>query len=173
MNKNLAKIINKMAVIDQKMRRRAMKTGIWDKRIDKQNTLKMRRIVKKYGWPMINMAGKKASKNAWLLIQHADHNLRFQKYCLNLMEKIYKKNPEEILKANIAYLKDRVLVNEGKKQVFGTQFYTNKKGIFGSRLIKDIKNVDKRRKKYGLPSFDKYKKLMKNYKAVPVKKIVK
>jgi len=41
MNKNLAKILNEMAVIDQKMRRNAMKTGIWDKTIDRKNTLKI------------------------------------------------------------------------------------------------------------------------------------
>jgi hypothetical protein len=45
------------------------------------------------------------------------------------------------------------LVNEGKKQLFGTQFYKNKKCIFRPRPIRDMKNLDKRRKKYGLPPF--------------------
>ena len=173
MNKNLAKIINKMVVIDQKMRRKAMKTGIWNKRIDKQNTLKMRRVVKKYGWPTINMVGKKASKNAWLLVQHADHDIKFQKFCFHLMEGIYKENPKEILKTNIAYLKDRVLVNEGKRQIFGTQFYTNKKGIFGLWPIKDMKNINKTRKEYNLPLLSEYQKLIKIYKTSPIKKVIK
>ncbi|MBI5306606.1 hypothetical protein HZB04_03420 [Candidatus Wolfebacteria bacterium] len=172
MNKNLAKIINKMAVIDQKMRKKAIKTGIWDKRIDKKNTLKIKKIVKKFGWPTINLAGKKASRNAWLLVQHADHDVKFQKKCLKLMENIYKINPNLINKTNIAYLKDRVLINKGSKQLFGTQFYTNKKGIFKQRPIKDIKNLDKRRKEYNLPPFSEYKKLIKNYKSVPIKKII-
>lgn len=172
MNKNLTKIINRMAVIDQKIRRKAMKTGIWDKKIDKKNTLEMREIIKKYGWPIINLVGKKASKNAWLLVQHADHDVKFQKKCLKLMEDIYKRNSNFINKTNIAYLRDRILVNEGKKQLFGTQFYTNKKGIFGVRPIKDIKNLDKKRKKYGLPPFSEYKKLINNYKQVPFKKII-
>ena len=89
------------------------------------------------------------------------------------MKKIYKNNPQDISKTNIAYLKDRVLVNNGKKQLFGTQFYTNKKGIFGPRPIKDIKNLNKRRKEYGLPPFSEYKKLIKSYKPVPIKKIIK
>src|SRR3972149_4787486 len=163
MNRKLAKIINKMAIIDQKMRREAAKTGIWDKQNDKKNTLKIKEIIKKFGWPTINLVGKKASHNAWLLVQHADHDIKFQKKCLKLMENIYKINPNLINKTNIAYLKDRVLVNEGNKQLFGTQFYTNKKGIFGPRPIKDIKNLDKRRKEYNLPPFSEYKKLIKSY----------
>lgn len=173
MNKNLAKLINKMAVIDQKMRKKAMKTGIWDKKIDKKNTLKIKKIIERYDWPTINLVGKKASRNAWLLVQHADHDVKFQKKCLKLMEDIYKVNPNFINETNIAYLRDRILVNEGKKQLFGTQFYTNKKGIFGVRSIRDIKNLDKRRKEYGLPPFSEYKKLINNYKAAPVKKIIK
>ncbi|MBI4993559.1 hypothetical protein HZC33_01185 [Candidatus Wolfebacteria bacterium] len=170
MNKNLVKIINEMAAIDQKMRRNAMKTGIWDKMVDRKNILKIKKIIKKFGWPTIGLVGKKASWNAWLIIQHADHDIRFQKTILSLLEKIYNKNSLEIDKNNIAFLKDRILINEGKHQVFGTQFYTNKKGIFGPRSIKDIKNLDKKRKEYNLPPFSEYKKLINNYKVVPIKK---
>lgn len=150
-----------------------MKTGIWNKKIDKKNTLKIKKIIKRYSWPTINLVGEKASKNAWLLVQHADHDVKFQKKCLKLMEDIYKRNQNFINRTNIAYLRDRILVSEGKKQLFGTQFYANKKGVFGPRPIKDIKNLDERRKQYGLTPFSEYKKLMNNYKAVPVKKIVK
>lgn len=162
-----------MAVIDQKMRRKAMKSGIWNKRIDTKNTEKLKKIIKKYGWPTISIVGKKASKNAWLLVQHADHDIKFQKKCLKLMENIYKVNPNLINKINIAYLKDRILVGEGKKQLFGTQFYTNKKGVFGFRPIRDIKNLDKIRKEYELPPFREYKKLINSYKSVLIKKIIK
>ncbi|KKR55674.1 MAG: hypothetical protein UT92_C0001G0017 [Candidatus Curtissbacteria bacterium GW2011_GWA1_40_24] len=173
MNKNLAKILNEMAVIDQKMRRNAMKTGIWDKTIDRKNTLKIKEIIKKFGWPTINLVGKKASRNAWLLVQHTNHDVKFQRKCLKLIENIYKINPNLINKTNIAYLKDRVLINKGNQQLFGTQFYTNKEGIFGPRPIKDIKNLDKRRKEYHLPPFSEYKKLIKSYKSALIKKVIK
>jgi hypothetical protein len=56
------------------------------------------------------------------------------------------------------YLKDRVLVNMGKKQIFGTQFYHHKmKGLI-SRPIAGRKNLEKRRKKFKLEPFKKYKK---------------
>jgi hypothetical protein len=89
------------------------------------------------------------------------------------MELIFKKNSLEISAANIAYLKDRILVNEGKQQLFGNQFYTDKKGIFKHRPTRDFKNVDRRRKEYNLPPFSVNKKLVSSYKVVPIKKNIK
>lgn len=155
-NKILAAAINSMTVQDQKMRRNANKTGIWDPAIsvlDKQNTTKLKAIIKQYGWPTISTVGKKTSFNAWLLAQHADHDLQFQKRVLKTLENIYKKNSKDINPANIAFLTDRIRVAERKKQLFGTQFYCNKGGIFGPRPILNIKGMEKRRKEYGMRPF--------------------
>ncbi len=46
----------------------------------------------------------------------------------------------EVKVFNIAYMEDRVLVRQGKSQVYGTQ----------DGEIKDIANLDKRRKAMGL-----------------------
>ncbi len=156
MNNNLAQILNVMSEKDQKMRRRARKTGIWNDQLDKINTRKLKGIIKKYGWPISSLVGKKASRNAWLITQHADHDVKFQKRILNLLEKIYNQNPLEIDRRHIAFLRDRVLVNEGKHQVFGTQFHTNSNGVFGLRPIKNIKKIDTLRKDYGLPPLRVY-----------------
>ncbi|MEW6170839.1 MAG: DUF6624 domain-containing protein, partial [Candidatus Omnitrophota bacterium] len=64
--------------------------------------------------------------------------------------------PTDIQKENIAYLKDRILINEGKKQLFGTQFYFNKKKKLIPYSISNPKNLDKRRKEYGLPPFKNF-----------------
>lgn len=164
MNKSLAKILNSIADKDQRMRKQAIKIGIWDKKIDKENTKKLKSIIKKHGWPTIGFVGKKASRNAWLIAQHADHDARFQKAILILIKKVYNKNPLEINKSNIAFLEDRILFNEKKRQIFGTQFYTNKEGVFGLWPVKNIKNIDKLRKKYGLPPLRDYLKMAKSYK---------
>ena len=150
-----------MAKEDQRMRKSAYKTGRWDTSIDRKNTERMKRIIKKYGWPTVQLAGRKASQNAWLLIQHADRDVIFQNKCLKLIEKSYKNNPRLINPANIAYLTDRVLTNQGKKQIFGTQFYRNRNGKFVPRLIRNIRNLEKRRAKYGLTPFRKYQKEFK------------
>lgn len=164
MNKKLAQEINKMAKEDQGMRKSAYKTGEWDTRIDKKNTERMKQIIKKHGWPTIFLVGRKASRNAWLLVQHADRDVAFQNKCLKLIEKSYKNNPKSINPANIAYLTDRVLANGGKKQIFGTQFYRNRNGKFVPRPIRAIKNLEEHRAKYGLTSFREYQKEFKKFK---------
>lgn len=155
-NKILAAAINVMAVQDQKIRRTANQVGVWGSNInflDKKNTTKLKTIIKQYGWPTISMVGKKASFNAWLLVQHADHDLQFQKRVLKILENIYKKNIKDINPANIAFLMDRICVAEKRKQLFGTQFYCNKKGVFSPRPIANIKNIEKRRKEYNMRPF--------------------
>lgn len=164
MQKRLAKVLNTMAIKDQRMRKRAMRTGVWENKIDIENTKKLKKIVQQYGWPTISLVGKKASKNAWLIAQHAVHDIKFMKKVLNLLENAYEKHSADIDRSSIAYLRDRLLVIGGRHQIFGTQFYTNKKGVFGIRPIKDRKNVDVRRKLYGLPPLEVYIDLMKSHR---------
>jgi hypothetical protein len=65
---------------------------------------------------------------------------------------------------NYALLLDRVLVGEGKPQLYGTQAlpfvqWTEQEPKLAP--IEDEKNVDERRQKVGLPSLDEYRKLLK------------
>ncbi|MCX6744551.1 MAG: hypothetical protein NTX82_03435 [Candidatus Parcubacteria bacterium] len=166
MNKPLREQILKMVARDQRMRF----SGIWDFKIDRENTKALKIIIKKYGWPDIPLIGKKASLGAFLLAQHADRDLKFQKLCLKLLtEKFRKHNVEP---QSFAYLTDRVLVNSGGEQIYGTQFYTDKKtGEFGPRPIKDKKNLFKRRRQMKLGSFwADYKLLLKRHRKMQIKK---
>ena len=155
MNKLLAKKLKTMANLDQAMRKKAVKTGHWDLTIDKKNTRLLKKIIDQFGWPTISLVGKKASFYAWLIAQHSDHDVRFQKKVLKLIENIYSEN-KDIDPKNIAFLTDRILVANDKKQIFGTQFFTNKRGSFVPRPIQNKKKMILLREKYGLPSFDKY-----------------
>ncbi|MGC8776007.1 MAG: DUF6624 domain-containing protein, partial [Minisyncoccia bacterium] len=132
--------------------------------IDKLHTTKMKQIIKKYGWPTIFLVGKKASNCAWLLVQHADHDIAFQKKCLKLIEESYQKDKKSINPSHIAYLTDRILFNEGKKQIFGTQFYFDQNKKLKLYPLKSTKNIDKLRKKYQLPPLKTYIKIAKNFK---------
>lgn len=153
-----------MANVDQKIRKSYLKNPFLFKeveRVDDLNLEKMKKIVKKFGWPTIQLVGKKASILAWLLIQHADFDLKFQKYCLRLMIKEAKRG--SVLWENVAYLTDRVLVNSGKPQLYGTQFYENKAKLI-PRLIKNVDNLNERRKEMGLEPFELYKNKLVKYK---------
>jgi hypothetical protein len=76
---------------------------------------------------------------------------------------------DEVSRSNYAYLTDRVLLAEGKKQLYGTQFIFSN-GKWRPRPIQDEANVDKRRAEIGLPPLAEYAKIIEQqYQAAPKK----
>jgi hypothetical protein len=109
-----------MAKADQEMRVAAIEHGHpWKDELDLKHTKQLKQIIAKYGWPTIPMVGVEASIDAWLIAQHADHDIAFQKECLALLKVL---PPGAVSPHNIAYLEDRILVAEHKPQIYGTQF---------------------------------------------------
>lgn len=136
----------KMANEDQRMR----KSPGWDEEVDKRNTARLREIIEEIGWPTKSKVGAEASHFAWLLAQHADDEVEFQETCLRLMRKT---GEGEVEKADLAYLTDRVLVNNKKHQLFGTQCHTDDKGFISPREFEGtLEEVNKRRKEAGILS---------------------
>ncbi len=163
-NRKLAKEILEMAKVDQKIRKFYLKAPFFSKkieRVDNLNLERMKEIVKKFGWPTVQLVGKRVSSLAWLLVQHADYDLKFQKHCLRIMRKEAKRG--NVLWENVAYLTDRVLVNSDKPQLYGTQFYDKERELI-PREILDISNLNKRRSRMGLEPFEIYKKKLIKYK---------
>lgn len=164
LNKNVIKKILHMAAEDLKMRKKADRGLPFNKTLDRRNASELKKIISKHGWLSIPKVGKKASWGAWLIAQHSDHDIKFQKECLKLMEGEWLKDNNNVKGFNIAFLKDRVLINSGERQLYGSQFYINKKGNFVPKPIKDIKNLETRRKEYGLPPFEESLASAKQYK---------
>lgn len=156
--RRLAKTLNRMADEDLKVTLRKNKTQHWNEDVYRRNATQLRKIISSHGWPVVSKVGTKASRSAWLIVQHADHDVRFQKRCLKLMKDIDSRTPGDVAKESIAFLTDRILVNEGKRQLFGTQFHFDKKGEFQPFPIQDRKNLNARRKKFNLRRFIKYSK---------------
>lgn len=126
--------------------------------IDACNTDHMKRIVRDYGWPTRSLVGQDGAHAAWLLVQHADQNPVFQSRCLDLMHA--ELTVGEVDPQDVAYLTDRVLVNQNKPQVFGTQFH-RVDGKSVPRPIQEPLTVDVRRAEIGLSNMADYKNLMK------------
>lgn len=154
--RGIAEELKAMYKEDQLMRHRYLNdpdNQKWDDSIDHRNTERLKQIIEEIGWPSISKVGKAGSFHAWLLAQHADHDHKFQKKCLKLM----KEEPEnEIDKANIAFLEDRVAVSDGRPQIYGTQFYRNSDGQMEPRPILEPENIEQRRKSMGLKTFEEY-----------------
>jgi hypothetical protein len=127
--------------------------------IDRKNTERMKAIVRERGWPGKSAVGADGATAAWLLVQHADAAPAFQEECLARMEKMV--GAGEVEAADCAYLADRVAVNRGRKQLYGTQFDNDR----NPRPIEDEAHVDERRRAKGLPSMSEYKqRILKRYR---------
>lgn len=137
---------------DQDMRNQHLfsEEDTWDPSIDKQNTERLKDIIREIGWPTISLVGRETAMQAWLLAQHADHDPEFQAHCLELMRKC----PDgEVEKSNIAYLEDRIRIKQGKSQLYGTQFQKNSDGKLEALPIEDPEGLEKRRLQMEMESF--------------------
>lgn len=124
--------------------------------IDAKHLPRLKEIVAEHGWPRLSRVGTDGANHMWLLVQHMDADIDFQKKCLELMGAQVDKG--EAVASEYAYLTDRVRVAEKRFQVYGTQWRRNAKGEFEPHAIEDEKEVDARRKKVGLPTMAEYKK---------------
>jgi hypothetical protein len=123
--------------------------------IDSRNTNRMREIVERYGWPGKSIVALDGAHAAWLLVQHADADLEFQKQCLELITQAAQEG--EASWQDVAYLTDRVLVAEGKEQVYGTQIDMSS-GEPVPFPIEDEAHVNQRRESVGLGPLEDYLK---------------
>ena len=98
---------------------------------------------------------------AFLLVQHADQDLPFQKAFLVWLEGAYRSGalPPQ-MGEGVALLTDRVLAAEGKPQRYGTQVLMQG-GRVVVKPIEDEANVDARRAEPGLPPMAEYLELLK------------
>jgi len=119
-------------------------------------------IYLRYGYPTIKLVGQEASTHYFALIQHSDSDPKFQSSMLPTLKSLSKKGQVSI--KDYAYLYDRVQRNTGGQQLYGTQLsFDNNGNLFDSsnkiiypKDLADPDNVDKRRKKIGLKSIEKY-----------------
>ena len=112
-------------------------------------------ILKKYGWLGKSVIGAKANQALWLVIQHA--KLKNQEKYLPFLKQSAAKGESE--QWHFAFLKDRILMYTHKKQIYGTQALWDK-DLKKMKIypIKDLKNVNKRRKEIGLGTVEEHAK---------------
>ncbi len=84
---------------------------------DSINLIKTEKIIKKYGYPGQELVGTELNTAVWYVIQHSK---------LPVIEKYFpliKKANEngDLSKRHIAMMEDRMLMYQGKEQIYGTQ----------------------------------------------------
>ena len=124
------------------------------KRVDDTNLRTFKRLLDHWGWFDRRVWENDADQQAWLLTQHADDDLPFQKRVLSLLEPLVPSGGTD--PSNFAYLWDRVAVNDHHPQRFGTQGFCTGPGTWKPRPIEDPVHVDERRKAMGLQPLADY-----------------
>jgi hypothetical protein len=139
---------------DQAMRHKAIAgTASYDHDLDRAHTERLRAIVDEIGWPSRSSVGDVAEHAAWLLAQHANHDVAFQKRCLELMR---EQPASEVCRQHLAYLEDRIATNEGRPQRFGTQLRGAPRTGFEPAELADPEHVDELRASFGLEPLADY-----------------
>lgn len=154
--KHLAHSVHRMFDVDQTAREFTLKkrdivSNLLVLTIDFVHNVYIHWLIGLYGYPQTGIVGKKVMEQFWLLVQHQDFDSALQKACLSRCDFSPKHK---------AYLTDRILINEGKKQLFGTQYYRTSSGVLRPHPICDKKHLNERRKQAGLGDFDGYKNAM-------------
>ncbi|MDO8469395.1 MAG: hypothetical protein Q7S84_00025 [bacterium] len=75
--------------------------------IDAVHLFRLLELVEAYGYPTRRLIGGEGMEKFWILVQHQDMDLAFQKRCLRHCDFAL---PEK------AHLTDRILIGEGKPQ---------------------------------------------------------
>lgn len=116
--------------------------------VDQENTAWLKADLAKNGWFLISRDGPDADNAAWLMAQHADQDLPFQKQILALIEPLvarHESNPR-----NYAYIYDRVAVNQKLPQRYGTQGRCTEAGTWQPLETEAPGGLDARRASVGL-----------------------
>ena len=127
---------------------------------DVRNRIRLNEIIEEFGFPNRKMVGKDAMDGIFFIIQHIDRDKEWQRSQLPNIEKAVKAG--DLDGQNYAYLYDRIKVNAGEKQLYGTQFsevdYANKIATIAE--TEDLESLEKRRREFGMMPLQMYKRLM-------------
>ncbi len=119
--------------------------------VDADNLAFVQNLLDTSGWPDRPTYGDDACEAVFLILQHAEIGSDVRNHYLPMATKAYHEgnlNPQ-----NYALYLDRWQVDKRGTQMFGTQYhYSDDRSTLKFYPIADLKNVDRRRALYGLPS---------------------
>lgn len=137
---------------DQKTRKGTDSTAFADY-IDSCNQVQVKALIAKYGWMGKSLIGN-YNQVLFLVIQHADLATQ-EKYYPMLLESA-RKGESSI--SDAAMLQDRILMRQGKKQIYGSQIVFDQTGAPVFYPIEDEENVNSRRADVGMMPIEEYAK---------------
>ena len=145
----LSPLLKQINSADQEMRN----SGIYNPVVDKENLHKVINILNQCGMPNWEQVPRYQFSTIWLVLQHSSKEVRKTYF------PILKQSAEngDLRKKDIAMMEDRMMMDENKPQIYGTQVY-RKSNSEPWKLynLKDPERVNKRRKEVGLGPIEQY-----------------
>lgn len=141
-NAELAAELEKILELDQSIRKEESEQASSVERIkqimsiDSTNRVRVCEIIDQYGWLGNEQIGRNGNQGLFLVIQHSDKATQ-EKYLPHMREAVRRGNADF---SELAMLEDRVLMNQGKKQIYGSQVGYNE--IDGSLYMVPVEDPD-------------------------------
>jgi hypothetical protein len=125
------------------------------KTLDSTLLHKVTLFLNEYGWKSKKEIGELANMGLLLAIQHSSKE-EMESF-KGIIDKAYQDN--KIEKSSYALYIDRLKIRNDLPQIYGTQyFYDEESGTLRFYKIEDFENVNKIRRKVGLPKIERYAK---------------
>jgi hypothetical protein len=123
---------------------------------DSINLVRITKILNERGWVGRDKIGARANQTLFMVIKHSEDLKTQQKYLPMMRDAVKKGNA---MGSDLALLEDAVALDEGRKQIYGTQMGIRKDDNYHYiRPLEDPDNVDKRRAEVGLGPIATYVK---------------
>jgi len=142
-----SEILSEVYISDQKIRRE--NNLIKYAKEDHRNQELIISIIEKCGMPTLNEVNQEQMDAIWLGLQHTENKYRIKYF--PLIEKAVKNG--DLSKEQYALMKDRILMEEGKPQIFGSQIKNGK--LYD---LEEPETVNERRQEMGLEPIEDYLK---------------
>lgn len=121
----------------------------FDPKVDHANLETIISFIEKCGMPRLEEVSREGMDAIWLVLQHAP--AKYQSKYIPILEESAKLG--DIDKGSIALMKDRALMNEGKPQIYGSQFVGNE--LYD---LYEPAYVNQRRAELGMEPIEEYLK---------------
>jgi len=89
-------------------------------RVHIENAARLRELIELHGWPAEDIAGQDGAEAAWVIVQHSVGEPHFQRHVLELLRICIAQG--RIPAWHAAYLEDRIAMQEGRAQRYGSQW---------------------------------------------------
>lgn len=162
LDEELVTRLNKMTEIDQLYAGipQGKHEGDWDTwmilrdSVNRSHQKFLKKIIDSVGYPGYDRIGEEGESDFWVMVQHSDFDPAWQEQVLELLKaqvKVTNANP-----AHVGLLTDRVRVNTGKPQLYGTQRDFNELGQAYIKDLEDRARVNERRALLGMETLEEY-----------------